>query len=187
MGYHPGRKGRPSGDGPFGRGAVISMMKAVISGLVVAGATLGLGACVVTGQAAGSIQGTYQGNGVLSMTITRPGYRVLPPETTNGMVIVQSAGNGRVVVNVRFNPNGNQCTLQGSQFGSQFVIDPGQVCRGFIAYTRYDIDALMRIRDARGTVSGASLSLQIQGDVDGEHRDGSHNYGVATWNMSGTR
>jgi hypothetical protein len=163
------------------------MLKAMVAGVVIAGASLALGGCVVSGQATAGIDGTYRGNGVLSMTITRPGYRVLPPETTNGMVILQAVGNGRVVANVRFNPNGNQCTLQGSQYGSQFVLDPGQVCRGFIAYSRYDIDAVMRIRDARGTVGGASLSLQVQGDVDGQHRDGSHNYGVATWNMSGVR
>ncbi len=163
------------------------MVKAVLAAVVTAGASLLLGGCVVTGQGVGGIDGTYQGNGVLQMTITRPGYRVLPPETTNGIVIVQSVGGGRVVANVRFNPGGNQCTLQGSQYGSQFVLDPGQTCRGFIAYSRYDIDAVMRIRDARGTVNGASLAFEVAGDVDGQHRDGSHNYGTATWSMRGVR
>jgi len=163
------------------------MLRAVLAGVVATAASLWLGGCVVSGQGLAGLDGTYQGNGVLQMTITRPGYRVLPAETTNGTVILQSVGNGRVVANVRFNPGGNQCTLQGAQYGAQFVLDPGQTCRGFIAYSRYDIDAVMRIRDARGTVNGASLVFEVAGDVDGQHRDGSHNYGTATWSMQGVR
>jgi hypothetical protein len=133
------------------------------------------------------VDGDYSGRGILQMTITTPAYRQLPPEETNSLVIVRSAGGGRVLVNVRFNQNGNQCSLNGSQVGDGFAVDPGQICRGLMGYGAYDIDAVMRVTDGRATVSGGLLTFQLQGDVDAEHRDGSHNTGAARWSLQATR
>lgn len=154
---------------------------------VLAYASVALAGCVATVTGGGGVDGSYAGQGVLQMTITTPAYRQLPPESTNSFVAVQSVGGGRLLVNVRFNVNGNQCTLNAAQYGDGFVIDPGQLCRGLMRYMSYDIDAVMRVTDGRATVSGALLNLQLQGDVDAEHRDGSHNTGVARWTLQAAR
>jgi hypothetical protein len=121
------------------------------------------------------------------MTITQPAVRELPPESTNAMVTLASGQGGRMAANVRFNANGNQCTLVGTQYGSEFVLDPGQICRGLIEYERYNIDAYLRVTDARGAVTGATVSLRMTGTVDAEHVDGSRNLGNARWSMQGGR
>lgn len=161
------------------------MRERLIAGLAVI--CTALGGCVTTMAAGGGVDGNYAGRGVLQMTISTPAYRPLPPETTNSFVAVQSVGAGRLLVNVRFNVNGNQCTLNASQYGDGFVVDPGQICRGLMRYMSYDLDAVMRVTDARATVSGALLTLQMQGDVDAQHRDGSHNTGVARWTIQAAR
>lgn len=143
------------------------------------------GGCMVA--AGGIIDGNYTGRGVLQMTVVTPSYRPLPIEETNSFVAVRSAGNGRLLVNVRFNANGNQCSLNASQYGSGFVIDPGQLCRGLMRYGEYLVDSVLRVSEGRAVVSGALLNLQMQGTVVAEHRDGSHNTGVARWSIEVSR
>lgn len=149
-----------------------------------------LGGCATTGAAGGSgngFDGDFRGQGVLNMTIATPTYRQLPTEATEAMVSLRAGGGGRAVVVVRFRPRGNQCTLQASIANGGFYVDAGQVCRGLIAYDQFDIDAVLQITDARGAVSGGSLSMVVAGNVLAEHTDGSRNTGVARWEMSGTR
>ncbi|MFO0610334.1 MAG: hypothetical protein U0324_44655 [Polyangiales bacterium] len=145
------------------------------------------GGCATTGVGGGGFDGDYRGQGVLDMTIATPVYRQLPTETTQALVSLRAAGNGRAIVVVRFRARGNQCTLQASIVSGGFYVDPGQVCRGLIAYDQYDIDAMLQITDARGNVAGGSLAMAIAGNVIADHADGSRNTGVARWQMSGTR
>jgi hypothetical protein len=152
------------------------------------------GGCATTGTATVAVggygygpDGEYSGQGILYMTVATPAYRQLPPESTDGYVSVRSVGGGRVMVVIRFHTRGNACNLQGALVSGGFYLDPGQYCRGFITYRDFDIDAVLRITDGRGVLSGSSLAMTVLGDVDAEHRDGSHNTGTARWQMTASR
>ena len=153
----------------------------------VAGMLHGCATTGVVGTVNNGFDGDYRGQGVLNMTIATPSYRELPTEVTRALVSLRAAAGGRAIVGVRFRAEGNQCALRASIVSGGFYVDPGQLCRGLIAYDQYDIDAVLQITDARGTVSGGALTMTITGNVVADHTDGSRNTGAARWQMSGTQ